>query len=235
MTSERLTQLIVWYASRQGTKLSPIRLVKLLYLADLYSARVRGGKTLTDWPWRFHHYGPFCVESLRAVDAAVASGLIATETFASKFRDEDAKLYVFPRDDEDTFDVDDAERDLPLRVTSPLKAALKKWGDDTYALLDHVYFETEPMLDARPGDVLDFSTARIIVTTAAPPEQKPGKSELALGRELVARLAAKAQAPRQRFATPGKFFDEAYNDSLRRMDDNHAVLPDFDGTSTIET
>jgi hypothetical protein len=42
-----LIQYIVCYATEKGVKLSPIRLVKFLYLADLYWARENNGKILT--------------------------------------------------------------------------------------------------------------------------------------------------------------------------------------------
>jgi hypothetical protein len=45
-------------------------------------------------------------------------------------------------------------------MCGPLQAAVKKWADDTCALPDHVYFETEPMQNVDPGDPLDFSSAR---------------------------------------------------------------------------
>src|SRR5713226_8271755 len=45
-------------------------------------------------------------------------------------------------------------------VLSPLKGAIRSWADDTAALLDHVYFETEPMLHTSPGEHLNFSLAR---------------------------------------------------------------------------
>ena len=63
-----LIQYIVCYATEKGMKLSPIRLVKFLYLADLYWARENEGATLTKWPWKFVHYGPFCGESLNAIE-----------------------------------------------------------------------------------------------------------------------------------------------------------------------
>lgn len=37
---------------------------------------------------------------------------------------------------------------------------MKKWAGDTFGLLDHVYFETEPMKSVDPGDSLDFSRSR---------------------------------------------------------------------------
>lgn len=54
-----LIQYITWLATERGEVLSPIRLVKFLYLTDLYHARKNEGDTLTGWPWKFVHYGPF--------------------------------------------------------------------------------------------------------------------------------------------------------------------------------
>ncbi|MDQ1336706.1 MAG: hypothetical protein QG552_3656 [Thermodesulfobacteriota bacterium] len=71
-----LIQYITWFATERGEVFSPIRLVKFLYLADLYHARRNDGATFTGWPWRFVHYGPFCRESLDAIRSAVDEGLI---------------------------------------------------------------------------------------------------------------------------------------------------------------
>src|SRR3989338_5599865 len=85
INSEDLVRLIVWYASSRGDKLTNLRLVKFLYLADLYHARVSWfdsahhdpehvegskGTTLTGWPWAFVHFGPYCQEAMSAIDRA---------------------------------------------------------------------------------------------------------------------------------------------------------------------
>ena len=49
----KLIQFIVCQATEFGASLSPIRVVKFLYLADLYHARENKGETLTGWPWAF--------------------------------------------------------------------------------------------------------------------------------------------------------------------------------------
>jgi hypothetical protein len=49
----KLIQFIVCQATEFGTSLSPIRVVKFLYLADLYHARENKGETLPGWPWAF--------------------------------------------------------------------------------------------------------------------------------------------------------------------------------------
>jgi hypothetical protein len=58
----KLIQFIVCQATEFGASLSPIRVVKFLYLADLYHARENKGETLTAWPWKFVYFGPYCTE-----------------------------------------------------------------------------------------------------------------------------------------------------------------------------
>jgi hypothetical protein len=178
-----LVQFIVWLASERDEALTPIRVVKFLYLADLYRARHQRGQTLTGWPWAFVHYGPYCTESIEALHDAVRRGLITVRTYQSKHDEEDHEIYSCEEENEPQI----GDR-LPLHVTGPLKGAVKRWADNTPGLLDHVYFETEPMLHALPGQRLDFSTAR-------PPEREEpvkmhalSKSKLRNARELVEHL-----------------------------------------------
>jgi hypothetical protein len=49
----KLIQFIVCQATEFGASLSPIRIIKFLYLADLYHARENKGETLTGWPCKF--------------------------------------------------------------------------------------------------------------------------------------------------------------------------------------
>ena len=50
MQSTDLIKYIAWYATQQGIKLTTNRLVKFLYLADLYYARIKDGKQSRDFP-----------------------------------------------------------------------------------------------------------------------------------------------------------------------------------------
>lgn len=65
---ETLVSFIAEEASARGELLSPIRLVKFLYLADVYYARYHNGQTLTGWPWRFVFYGPYRREAMATID-----------------------------------------------------------------------------------------------------------------------------------------------------------------------
>ena len=99
---EELIHAIVWYTSRRGEKLTTLRLVKFLYLADLYYARVSNGKTLTSWPWAFVYFGPWCKQVNDAIDNAVKNGLVLAKEYPSKHNDDkDYRLFWLEDTEED--------------------------------------------------------------------------------------------------------------------------------------
>ena len=152
---EMLISFIAEEASARGELLSPIRLVKFLYLADVYHARYHKGQTLTGWLWRFVFYGPYCREAMAAIDRARSSDLLTTKPYRSKYDQEEHILYGGSGGD-----LSALRNVLSLSVAGSLSAAIARWGSDTQGLLDHVYFETEPMKEATRGSVLDFSKCR---------------------------------------------------------------------------
>lgn len=194
-------------------KLSPIRLVKFLYLADLYWARENNGKTLTGWRWKFVHYGPFCNESLEYIEKAHSDGLIDKGTYESKYVDEDYFLYWCKESRTDI------ERKLPIYLTSPLQEAISKWGDDTFGLLDYVYFETEPMLDAKKGDLLDFSKAKKPEVPKEIEMVKLSSKQLAKGKEIMERLKSKYKEGFQRAELFEPVYDETYQQGIKSLDE----------------
>jgi hypothetical protein len=178
-----LIQYIVWLATERGEVLSPIRLVKFIYLVDLYNARKNAGLTLTGWKWKFVHYGPFCPESLSVIKKSVEQRFIDAINYESKFDDEEHFLYKYKDDTEPPI-----AAKLPFYITGPLQAATKKWASDTYGLLDHVYFETEPMIGAVPGDVLDFSKAKEPPKIQEVHMKELSKKKIAEGKQLIAKM-----------------------------------------------
>lgn len=203
-----LVQYITWLATEQGEVLSPIRLVKFLYLADLYCARRNEGKTLTGWRWRFVHYGPFCSESLDAIGESVKRGLIVTISYESKFDGEDHLLYNYKSDEGP-----DIASKLPFYILGPLQAAIKKWAGDTFVLLDHVYFETEPMKNVGPGDTLDFSRAKEPEPFERIQMKKLSKNKIAEGRALIAKM--RENQLQCIIAEPEQGYDAAYYEAFR--------------------
>lgn len=207
--------------------MSPVRLVKFIYLADLYWARENNGKILTGWPWRFVHYGPFCNESLDYIEKAHSDGLIDKDTYESKAVDEDYFLYWCKKDRTDI------EGKLPIFLTSALHEAISKWGDDTFGLLDHVYFETEPMLEAKKGDLLDFSKAKKLEKPELIEMIKLSPKQIAKGKEIIERLKTKYKKGLETQAgAPEPIYDEIYQKGTKLLDEED-LQGDLSGKAEI--
>lgn len=188
-----LIKYITCYASDQDIKLTTIQLVKYVYLADLYYARYHDGDTITQFPWAFVYYGPYCSEVMHSIDEAASAGMIARMTYESKFNDKDYNL--FNCQDEQ---YDDLRKLFPLEVTSELKEKIKKYAHDTAQLLDYVYFETEPMKNVNKGDRLDFSKAqkpRLNLTIKTPTLSKEDIKKI---KHHVANLGEKFNAAKEK-------------------------------------
>jgi hypothetical protein len=216
MSPENLVQFIAEEAAARGEVLSPIRVVKFLYLADVYHARYQGGQTLTGWPWRFVHYGPYCREALAAIDQVRSRGLVTTISFQSKYDGEEHVLYKGIGGDLSTL-----RNALPLSMVGPLAAAIARWASDTQGLLDHVYFDTEPMKYSRRGDLLDFSRCVPPERPAEVTMKKLTRDQIAKAREALSRLREKFAAglAEQETRWRGEVLDESYAQLLRALRD----------------
>ena len=108
------------------------RLIKLLYLTELEYYR-RTGKRLTSLNWRFYHFGPYA----SALEAYIgAPNSVVNENLLAAM-------------------IGKSHGELQRAIVD----VVHEWGfAELNTLLDHVYFETEPMQAASGGDFLDFST-----------------------------------------------------------------------------
>lgn len=187
MKLQDLIKYITWYATENESSLTTVRLVKFLYLADVYFARRHEGETFTHLPWAFVHYGPYCREVMEEIDNAVALGLIEQKTFESKYGEGKEYHIYYCRDD----DTESIEKDIPSEVLFPLKADIKRYGNDTPLLLDIVYFETEPMVEARKGDLLDFSKCKPLMPIKTIETKKLSKEKIETIRNHIKKLVPK--------------------------------------------
>lgn len=226
---EDLVQAIVWYASNRGEKLTTLRLVKFLYLADLYNARVSNGKTLTNWPWAFVHFGPWCKQVNEAIDNAAKDGLILAQEYPSKY--DDAKDYrlFWVEDTEDEPKIIDA---LPTYVWSRLQWAIQKWADDSSGLLDYVYFETEPMLETKPGALLDFRQSQMPAVVKKIELKKIPKGKLDEAKKTVARLQEKYQNGISARPSQGPT-DTVYQEFVSKLDEED-METGLEGTAELD-
>jgi hypothetical protein len=224
--TQELVQYITWMASEREEMLSPIRLVKFLYLADLYHARRNQGKTLTGWRWKFVHYGPFCHEALQAIEVAIEAGMISAIPCESAFDDEQHFLYKAAAEKEPEISLR-----LPLYVIAPLQGAVRKWAGDTYGLLDHVYFETEPMKNVKPGDVLDFEKAKEPEPVRELHMRRLSKAKVSQGKALIARMR---ESQREcMVAEPAAIYDDVYAKAIEFLDGEDLDLQ-IEGEAEIE-
>jgi hypothetical protein len=197
----------------RGGRLTKIRLVKFLYLLDVYWAQAQRG-TYTSWQWAFVHYGPYCRESTDAIDRAAESGFLSPQTYESSYSDEDYRLYS-PGNRITEADVDKVMGSLPPHVYALLTSAVKRWYDDTHGLLDYVYFRTGPMERARPGEVLSFANEKMPDLEALRPVRMNPlsiKKKAAL-REAIKKISQEAKVYRQ----APELFDKEYFDFIAQV------------------
>lgn len=211
---EQLVQYITWLASEQGEVLTPIRLVKFLYLADLYYARYFQGETITKWPWRFVHYGPFCGQAMEAINQATKNELIEAIPFESNFDDEEHFYYRCRlEEDHPLHDI------LPASVTLPLENAIKKWASDTYQLLDYVYFETEPMENVSYRDKLDFNKAKKQEIISQVSMRQLSKEKIKKAKEAIRKLKENWLAEKENTNAVEPIYDKLYYQALEVMEE----------------
>lgn len=170
------------------------KLVKFLYLADIARVQDRT-RRLTDLDWIYFHYGPYAFELERRLDR-LSGGRLEV-----RGRDE-ALLYVGAPDPPDAESWPDSTRLLLDRIVD-------RWAAEPLnALLDHVYFETEPMVAASRGDHLDFTLVR--PPTFVRPDPGPVRSDVLKRLRDVAARRADAHRP----PTPGRH-DEVWEKAMR--------------------
>ncbi len=208
-----LVALICFWARERGYNLTTVQVVKYLYLADLYHARRHGGQTLTSLPWTFVHFGPYCSESIQAIDAAVDDrALVERLTYESSSGKDYYRYRVLASKEPALVD------EIPYVVVSALKHAVRKYGDDTAKLLDYVYFDTEPMKDIEPYDRLDFGRARApeIIKTVEPTKLTEKKRRK--GLEIVDALRHRTMEASGRTPIDTGPYDDAYFEALDHDD-----------------
>lgn len=131
------------------------RLVKILYLADLEWRRSNKGEPLSNWSWKFWHYGPYAPEIGEVFGGQDVESVELRSGQSCKF------LAFKP--------CELRAGTVPNSVSKIFNSILDRWGGvDLNDLLDYVYFETEPMENATRGQSLDFSTVAPRLQTMSP-------------------------------------------------------------------
>ena len=212
-----LIAYIVDQVREQGGSPNKTTLVKLLYLIDVESCR-KLGKPATGLEWKFHHYGPYSAQLERDIN-------------------DNAFLHVFgDRNSGYGFHITSDWRDIHQAFDAGFGPGIKRvadsvvnqWGlQELQPILEYVYFETEPMQEARRGEALDFST---IQPEEAPPGRRP---RLTFSDEFINNLRTRwdqrkrnQDTSNREWEAPGEpIYDEVYDEALRRMADEDGMTP----------
>ena len=228
-----LIQYLVWFATSQDINLTTNRLVKFLYLVDVFHARRFKGKTLTELPWAFVNYGPYCREAMEAIDQTVATGLISKITRESQFGD-DKEFHIFSCKNDDSEKI---ANELNVIVVTTIETAIKHFGTDTPALLDFVYFDTEPMQKAaNKFDRLDFSTCKPVHRPDRIRHKKISTKHIKAGRALLAEIVKEHRQGIEDLKADelavAKWKDDKYHEAMNAMEDDD-LSPGLGGVARI--
>jgi len=207
-------------------ELGPLQLIKYVYIGDLAYAELHQGRTFTEAPWRFYHFGPWTEEVYRRIEpVAEQLGANRRPIVSSRFEN-DRVRYSFA----DEHLLERLDDQIPTEVARAIRHAIRRFGSDTSELLHYVY-TTPPMLRAAPGEPLEFAnepdraeeeesgaaTAEHETTQGrdgatvgtAPKSKTRQKRELEALRERV-RMRLQQAKQQKRPATPPPRYDEIF-------------------------
>lgn len=178
-------------ASGWDRELGMIHLIKYLYLADLKYSEHHNGQTYTGLPWRFHHFGPWCTEVYHRIEPALIAIGALKKTIEHPEFDKDFHRWI--NQDDQLFD--SLNNKIDLIVSGAVQYYVREFGNSTAELLDFVY-KTPPMINAAPGDFLDFSQfeASLRGSSFSDSKQKkesPSARQLKKRKEALQALKAK--------------------------------------------
>jgi uncharacterized protein YwgA len=140
---------VISRANERAGGINKTKLLKLLYLADIEHYR-KHDETLTGFNWRFHLYGPWAAEFDPLLEDLARTDKIELEAWNT---DQLVGNRISPKETRelDRIVTDTDEYYRILRVVDT-------WTDRSLPdLLNYVYFETEPMMEAVSQQTLSFT------------------------------------------------------------------------------
>ena len=145
-TKNLILSVITFIKQDQGT-LTKTKLVKYLYLLDVEYYR-KHRRTLTNLPWIYYKYGPYAHEFEDAYEE-LQKGQIKVKKVSGDDYDAEIVNVRTP------IPLEEVQPDPEIRIL--LKANAARWNKALLAeLLSFVYNDTEPMLNAKRNELLDF-------------------------------------------------------------------------------
>jgi len=199
-------------------------LVKFVYLLDCLHAEQQAGQTASASHWYFDKFGPFATDLVAGIDRMAEIGLI--EAREGSHGNKDFVLYRLGE-----YPQGPALTDVGLshHTAGRMGQWVRKFSGDLPKLLDFVYFHTEPMRAATPGNALSFASlathhevGRYEPVHVADQKRLFRLLELSnkMGQTFRASLAA--QQANARTPTP---YDAVYTQAMTAFDEQDDVEP----------
>jgi hypothetical protein len=203
-----------------------VQFTKYLYLLDYCNWRFRGCK-VTSLPWKFYHYGPWCEEVEACMTRLAADHAFQwRETEASFIRSVEIPAHRF---------------DL---TTNSFMSQIVGWfkDRDLKVLLEITYSQTEPMVLAKRGDRLDFSTVPVDkrMPQFFPKEHQPETSYRLHPERLKKMEAFRAQTEKLKQKARERMAfreSESYRQAAQMLKEEFTAsnrLPEMNGSMTFE-
>ncbi len=206
-------------------ELGPIHLIKYLYLADLEHAKYKG-TPYTNVPWTFYHFGPWDHGAFSRIEPALEAIGARKRTIDSAQSKYEKEFVRWLATDEKLHE--ELERELPLIVRGVVHKYVHQFNAVTEDLLHYVY-TTWPMLNAKPGEALNFNLPDYLRKKKRYGEQDNENEQLTVRQqkkrtesirvvksEFRKRLKAKRRKPKIRLAPPP--YDDIYFEGLKTLD-----------------
>jgi hypothetical protein len=153
---DKLIQFVLTAAGQEDDardrELGQIHLIKYLYLADLLYAEQHEGKIYTGVRWKFHHFGPWSHDVYQRIEPSLQHIQANKRIIPSNYEDDFVRWSLC---DDQVFH--QLQEEIPLFLRHAIQKYVHKFIGITEDLL-HFIYNTRPMLKAKPGDVLDFTS-----------------------------------------------------------------------------
>jgi hypothetical protein len=154
-----------------------VQFTKYLYLVDYCYWRLKG-RLASDIPWMFYHFGPWSPAAEECM-AALA------DDYGFSWREEESFVLRFA-----------SRLEEPVRLDLTLEAIIKRilsaFKDrEPMVVVEYTYSQTEPMLNARRGEQLDFASVPVDQTM---PEFVPARAKPAAAFALAPQVRARMDA-----------------------------------------
>ena len=207
--TKSLVPAVVSCVEEAGGYVTKTKLLKLLYLLDVEFYRAHGD-TLTGFDWKFFHLGPWTGEFDPLIDALIESGSLVAHTATKP--DYDTTFYHASEP------TDFGKLFRTAADEFSLKNVLRTWADSTTGeILNHVYFNTEPMERGVRNERLDFtSIPQQPKERYTRPASGVHPNEIRRGRTEFDKKISATRAPAFDFTPPR--YDDEFTKGIAKLD-----------------